>query len=130
MLGFILVTHSGVGQPMIKAVEDILKEKVSIPCVEVDANQDIRLFHDKIRESLETLKDRSGVLILTDLFGATPSNICREFCRPGKIEMVSGCNLPMLLKAATAQFPDNLDEVAQFLKKYGNENIRICQGEP
>lgn len=113
---------------MLRAVEEIIKEKVGIPLVEVDSEHSTAFFHDRIREAILSLGKRSGVLILTDLFGATPSNICREFCRAGQVELLSGCNLPMLLKAATAKLSDDVDEAAQFLKNYGNENMRICPG--
>lgn len=130
MLGFILVTHAGVGKRMIQAVEEILKEPVKIPCVEIDPDRPVAVFHEEIRKALDSLDDKSGVLILTDIFGATPSNLCRQFCQKGRVELLSGCNLPMLVKAATSPFSEGVSEVAKFLKNYGNENIRICSEGP
>jgi Phosphotransferase system, mannose/fructose-specific component IIA len=126
MIGFILVTHAGVGAQMVHAVEEIIKEKIGIPLIEVNSDQPTSIYHEEIRLAIESLGEKSGVLILTDLFGATPSNLCRAFCKPGKIELLSGCNLPMLLKAATSKLSGNVSEAAKFLKDYGNENIRIC----
>jgi len=126
MIGFILVTHTEIGKEIQKAVEEILKEPSNIPYVGYDAGRPLQETQEKIRQVLETMKDKSGVILLTDLFGATPSNLCKGLCVPGKIEMVAGCNLHMILKASTARFDKTLPEVVEFLKTYGSENIRVC----
>jgi mannose PTS system EIIA component len=125
MVGFILITHKGIGSEMLKAAKGIIKEELPIHCVEVDFTHPLPEFHKRIRQAIESNRDKQGVIILTDLHGATPSNLCNEFCEKGKVEMVTGCNLPMILKAATAKFENDISSIAEFLKNYGCENIRI-----
>jgi len=124
MIGFIFVTHTEIANETKRAVEEILKEPCQIVCIGFDASRPCQETKDKIRRALDDMKEKSGVVLLTDLFGATPSNLCKDLCVPGKIEMVAGCNLPMLLKASTANFNKSLSEVVEFLRNYGCENIR------
>jgi len=125
MVGFILITHDKIGKEMLSTVETIVKEKPNILSVEIDREQSFVDSHAKIHEAIKSLKDLNGVIILTDLFGATPSNLCKEYLENGKVEMITGCNLPMLLKAAITEFKEPPSQIAQFLKNYGKDNIRV-----
>ncbi len=124
MLGYVIVTHLGIGREMLKAVEEILKEKVPMAVVEIDSQRPTSESHDRICEAVESFRDKDGVLILTDIFGATPTNLCRDLLSSGKVAAVTGLNLPMVLKAATARFEKSAAEAADFLKNYGRENVR------
>jgi PTS system mannose-specific IIA component len=124
MLGLVIVTHVGIGREMLRAVEEILKEKVSMTVVEVENERPSDQNHDRIAEAVRGFKDREGVLILTDIFGATPTNLCKDLLDSGRIGVVTGVNLPMVLKAATSHFENNAAEAAEFLKHYGSDNIR------
>lgn len=110
---------------MLNTVEQIVKEKVPIRCVEIPENHPYTECQKKIQEALHDFRDHEGIIILTDLFGATPSNLCKEFLEYGKVEMITGCNLPMLIKAATTEFKESPSQIAQFLKDYGKDNIRV-----
>jgi len=109
---------------MLKSVEEILKEKIPMAVVEVDSQRPTSESHDRICDAVRSFSDKDGVLILTDIFGATPTNLCRDLINTGKVAVVTGVNLPMVLKAATARFDKNAAEAADFLKNYGCENIR------
>jgi len=124
MLGYVIVTHVGIGREMLLAVEEILKEKLPMAVVEVDSTRPPSEAHDRLADAVASFKDKDGVLILTDIFGATPTNLCRDLLSRGKVAVVTGINLPMVLKAATARFDKSAPEAAEFLKNYGCDNIR------
>ncbi len=128
-LGIILIMHQGIGREMIRVVEEIIKEKTPIYLIEMDPFRPLQETKGAIQKAMNHFKDKSGIIILTDLFGATPANLCKEFCSTGKVEMVSGCNLPMILKASTAVFQQGVSEVANFLRTYGCDNIRMYPGK-
>ncbi len=125
MVGIIVVTHNAIGRSMVRTVEEILKQNSPLLIVEIDHQAPLLESQKKIRDGLEKFQTEDGIVILTDLFGATPSNLCKEYLINGKVEMVTGVNLPMLLKAATTNFKDSPAQVAQFLKNYGTDNIRV-----
>jgi PTS system mannose-specific IIA component len=110
---------------MLSTVESILKDKPNFRLVEVVPDTASTETHHQIGEAIRGFPHAEGVVLLTDIFGATPSNLCKEFLEFGKVEMVTGCNLPMLIKAATTDFKESLSQTAQFLKEYGKENIRV-----
>ena len=80
----------------------------------------------KIQEELISCDVGDGVLVLTDMFGGTPSNICLSFHDPGRVEIVTGLNLPMLIKLATLDEKMTLKELAVFVKDYGRRNISVA----
>ncbi len=125
MVGFIIVTHNQIGKEMIKTVREIIRENPNFQSVEVGPDVPLPETQTKIRDAIHHFKDRQGVIILTDLYGATPSNLCKEFLQNGKVEMITGCNLPVVLKAAATAFKESPSQVAQFLKNYGRDNIRV-----
>lgn len=129
MIGFILVTHTRIGLEMMAAVEEILKEKPPLLSVGFDPARPLEETKDKIRAAIGELKDADGIILLTDLYGSTPSNLCMGASLKGKMEIVTGCNLPMVLKAATGRFDGNVQETARFLSEYGREKIRIAGSE-
>jgi PTS system mannose-specific IIA component len=125
MIGFVVVTHQPIGRALLSTVEAILKEKPNFRLVEVGIDAPSIEKQRLIGEAIRSFPHAQGVILLTDLFGATPSNLCKEFLEFGKVEMITGCNLPMLIKASTADFKESPSQAAQFLKEYGKENIRV-----
>ena len=125
MIGFVLVTHTDIGKEMLKTVAAIINEPLAIRSISVENDHPTTETQKRINDAIKSFSDKEGVLILVDLFGATPANLCKEFLVNGKVEMITGCNLPILLKAATTKFTQSLSQVAQFLKNYGMENIRV-----
>jgi PTS system mannose-specific IIA component len=125
MIGFVVVTHRSIGNALLGTVETILKERPNFRLVEVESEALSVDTQHKIKEAIQSFPHAQGVILLTDLFGATPSNFCKEFLEFGKVEMITGCNLPMLIKAATMDFKESPSQAAQFLKEYGKDNIRV-----
>lgn len=101
MIGVLLVTHNGLGGSLLDCVMHVTG---SIPphvkSLAVMADDDPHIKEDEGRALVKLLDTGDGVLILTDIYGATPSNIARRLCQPGRVEGVAGVNLPMLLRVA------------------------------
>jgi len=92
----------------------------------VEQTRGVEELKKEISAAIKKLDKGQGVLILTDLFGGTPSNISLSFMKEGKIEVVTGVNLPMLLKVSDVKEGTSLNEFARFIKEYGKNNISLA----
>ena len=100
MTGILLVTHNGLGDSLVDCVRHVLGSvPPNLKALSVLADDDPQRKEDEGRALIAQLDEGNGVLLLTDLFGATPSNIARRLYQPGRVEGVAGVNLPMLLRA-------------------------------
>ena len=114
MVGILLITHDNLGETLLDIANSILGEKTrSIATLSVAQSMEIDLVVEKALITIEQIENGKGVIILTDIIGATPSNIVRRLITPNKIESISGLNLPMLLRAITYQ----KSELSDLLKK-------------
>ena len=101
MIGILLITHNGLGDSLVDCVRHVLGSVPSnLKTLSVLADDDPKSKENEARALIAQLDTGSGVLLLSDLFGATPSNIARRLYQPGQVEGVSGVNLPMLLRAS------------------------------
>lgn len=108
MIGLLLLTHDEIGQAFLAAVTHIFgSTPPALTVLEILPEQGLEESRLRLRQALERLDEGDGVLVLTDLFGATPSNLLSTVLRPGRVEAVSGLNLPMLLRALSRR-PDGL----------------------
>ncbi len=108
MIGLMLLTHDEIGQAFLAAVTHIFgSTPPALTVLEILPDQGLEESRLRLRQALERLDEGDGVLVLTDLFGATPSNLLSTVLRPGRVEAVSGLNLPMLLRALSRR-PDGL----------------------
>jgi PTS system mannose-specific IIA component len=126
MIGILIVTHGMLGYELIKAAELIKGELTDIISISVDATTGVEDLKKEITGAIKKADTGNGVLILTDLFGGTPSNISLSFLKKGKVEVVTGVNLPMLLKISDVRNETKLDSFANFIKDYGKKNIRLA----
>ena len=94
--------------------------------VAVDPNQPVEEMRQAIADGLAAAEKGEGVLVLTDMFGGTPSNISLSFLDEHHVEIVTGINLPMLVKLATLTEDKPLEELATFVKEYGQRNISVA----
>ena len=100
MIGILLITHNGLGNSLVDCVRHVLGSvPPNLKILSVLADDDPQTKEDEARALIAQLDSGGGVLILADLFGATPSNIGRRLCQTGRVEGLSGVNLPMLLRA-------------------------------
>ena len=122
-IGVVVVTHGRIAEELIKATETIVKERLRMAPVSVLQSDDTVRYQKLVGEAIEKVNQGGGVLLLSDMFGGTPSNLCLPFFRKGEIELVTGVNLPMLLKLATLSDQLEISEAVQFIKEYGQRNI-------
>jgi len=126
MIGVVVVSHSNIGCEMVKATWRIIPEATHMRGVAVESNDPPESIRREIAGAIESVNKGYGVLILTDMFGGTPSNICLSFLEPSKIEVVSGFNLPMLIKLAHLEPDADFEETVRFIQHYGQRNIVIA----
>lgn len=125
MVGIVIVTHGNLAEELIKVASFILGEIKAIAGVSIPPHEDMSVAEKRIDEAINKVESGAGVLILTDLFGGTPSNLSLTFLTD-RIEVLSGVNLPMLLSLATARGEKTLDEVAQTAMNAGKKNITLA----
>lgn len=125
MVGVLVITHGDLGQELIKAAELIKGKYDGVLPVSVDSKKGVEDIKKEITSAIKKVDKGEGVLILTDLFGGTPSNIALSFLKEGKVEVVTGVNLPMLLKLDIRK-EKNLTELSYFIKDYGRKNISLA----
>ncbi len=126
MIGVVVVTHYRLGEQLLQALRLIVPEAPPFYAVSVEPDQPVEEMRRRIEEAIKTAEQGEGVLVLTDMFGGTPSNIALSFLSEHRVEVVTGVNLPMLVKLATLSEPSPLDELARFIKNYGQRNISVA----
>lgn len=122
-IGIVIVSHQEIGSQLLKATDSILGDHPGFVAVGIQPNDASDSSGLKIKEAIQEVDQGHGVLILSDLFGASPSNICLPYLKKGKVEMVSGVNLPMLLKLLNFKEAITLEELADFIVDYGQRHI-------
>jgi PTS system mannose-specific IIA component len=101
MIGIVIVTHLKLGEELLAAAELIVGKLKQFQAVSIDPKEDVEEIKEKISAAIRAVDRGKGILILTDMFGGTPSNISLSFLEEWKIEVITGVNLPMLLKLST-----------------------------
>ncbi len=129
MIGVLVVTHCRLGDALIEAVEFIMGEPPeAMAAVSIDLNENADKLRNKLADAIKKLKSDEGTLILTDMFGGTPSNLSYSFLEEGRIEVVSGVNLPILIRAAGARKRQSLTELATNIEAFGKKSISMASG--
>ena len=127
MIGVLIITHGNLGHELIKAAEMIKGDTRGIIPVSLDAKTGVDDIKKEIISAIKKADSGEGVLIMTDLFGGTPSNISLSFLKEEKVEVVTGVNLPMLLKISDIrEEKKKLAEFANLVKVYGRKNIYLA----
>ena len=129
MIGIVIVTHCKLGEALIDAAEFILGDKPDgVISVSIDINENADMLRKKVAEGIRSVNQKDGVLILTDMFGGTPSNLSYSFLEEGHVEVISGVNLPILIKAANTRGKKDLNELASIVEVYGKKSISLASG--
>jgi PTS system mannose-specific IIA component len=127
MIGVLVITHGNLGSELIRAAELIKGSLNSVLHVSVDANKGLEDLRKEITVAIKKVDTGKGVLVLTDLFGGTPSNVSLAFLKEGKVEVVTGANLPMLLKIPDMREKEtDLADFAAQIRDYGKKNIYLA----
>ncbi|MGD9044899.1 MAG: PTS fructose transporter subunit IIA [Desulfobacterales bacterium] len=129
MIGIVIVTHSQLGDALIEAAEFIIGSRPeALVSVSIDLSESAEVLRRKIADGIKEVKSKDGVLILTDMFGGTPSNLSYSFLEEGKIEVISGVNLPILIQAANTRAKLDLPKLAVKLEAFGKKSISLASG--
>lgn len=126
MIGLLVVTHGRLAEELVNAVEKIVGTSDALGAVSIDWDDNVDDARKRIEESIERLDDGDGVLILTAMFGGTPSNISLSLLEPGKVEIVTGVNLPMLIKFTNLREHLELPEVSRRIAEQGRKSIHVA----
>jgi mannose PTS system EIIA component len=126
MIGGLIVTHGRLAIELLNAAEMIVGEIHHITAVSIGWHDDVQTATGMIQKALERVQTSDGALILTDMFGGTPTNIASTFLDHGKIEVVTGVNLPMLIKLAQIGEGENLAAAAKMVREQGQSSIYIA----
>ena len=133
MIGLVLVTHGRLAREFIHALEHVVgkQERLEAVCIGPEDRMEIR--RNDIAEAIARVEAGMGVIVLTDMFGGTPSNLAISLLEEGKVEVVAGLNLPMLVKLARVRKDCNLHKAAAAAqdagRKYINIASQVLQGE-
>jgi PTS system mannose-specific IIA component len=127
MIGALVVTHGHLGHELVTAAEMIVGNISSIQAVSIGWHDDVNDVRKGIEKRIGELESScAGVLILTDMFGGTPSNIAFSFLEPGRIDVVTGVNLPMIIKIVSQKEGDTLDNLARVVREQGRASIAMA----
>ena len=124
MIGILLVTHGKIGESLIDCAAHILDNyPISVESLSINSNNDLHKYSDIIAKKIKNLESGHGVLIMTDIYGATPCNLLSKFIEEDKVEVVTGINLPMLIKAISDR-KDNINTLIHDSIKCAKKNIK------
>ncbi|MDO8836381.1 MAG: PTS fructose transporter subunit IIA [Vicinamibacterales bacterium] len=126
MIGVVVVTHGQLARELLNAAEAIVGDLPQFSAVSIGWHDDVEDAREEIRRAILRVQDGSGVLLLTDMFGGTPSNLGMTFLEPAVVEVVTGVNLPMLIKLPGLQRSDDLTAVARTLRDTGRKAIHVA----
>jgi PTS system mannose-specific IIA component len=126
MIGVVLVTHGRLAQEFIDALEHVVGPQQSIVAVCIGPDDDMEQRRREIVESVAAVDSGKGVVLLTDMFGGTPSNLAISVLDQGRIEVVAGVNLPMLIKLASLRDKESLATVITESQRAGRKYINVA----
>ncbi len=126
MIGTVVVTHDNIAVEMVSTVKRIVPDAKGVVAVAISSDDPVETNRQKIAAAIKEVDTGEGVLLMTDMFGGTPSNICLSFLEDKNIEVISGLNLPMLIKLVSNASGLPFAELAEFIQNYGQKNIVIA----
>ena len=122
-IGGVVVSHGQVANELLAAAEAVVGNLSHITAVSIGWHDDVELAKDEIRRAIKKVSSGSGVLLLTDMFGGTPTNISAMFIKENEVEIVTGVNLPMIIKLASQNKETSLTEMAKEVEEQGKQSI-------
>jgi PTS system mannose-specific IIA component len=126
MPGLLVVTHGKVAEELVKATKTIVGPLDALEAVSIGWDDDVSAARQRIQEAIQRVGRGSGALILTDMFGGTPTNIALSLLEPGKVEVVTGVNLPMLIKFTNLRDEIAFHEIARRIAEQGRRAIHVA----
>ena len=125
MIGGVIVSHGKLAEELLNALTIILGEAPNIESISIGWYDDVEDSKKKINLSLKRVDQKNGVIVFTDMFGGTPSNLSFGFLKDNQVEIITGVNLPMLIKFVSLQRSNDLKDVARKVVEQGKKNIHL-----
>lgn len=122
----VIVTHGNLAGELLAAAEMIIGPVSHISAVSIGWHDDVDVARDEVQRAITRVSKGAGVLLLTDMFGGTPTNIASMFLEEGAVEVITGVNLPMVIKLATDTGEHTLGEVARRICDQGRQGIYLA----
>ncbi|MDE2596265.1 MAG: PTS sugar transporter subunit IIA [Sphingomonadales bacterium] len=126
MIGLILVTHGRLAEEFVHAMQHVVGRQDAIATVCIGPNDDVERRRKEIADAIGEVDSGQGVIILTDLFGGTPSNLAISLMQAGKVEVIAGINLPMLIRLAKARNCMDVKQATVAARDAGRNYITIA----
>jgi PTS system mannose-specific IIA component len=126
MIGLILVTHGGLAEEFVAATEHVVGPQTNMQAISIGPDDDIEQRRRDIVAAVEAVDAGAGVILLTDMFGGTPSNLAISIMNQGKVEIIAGVNLPMLIKLASVRETESLEEAVASAQEAGRKYINVA----
>jgi len=126
MIGIILVTHGRLAEEFVSAMEHVVGAQEAVATICIGPNDDMELQRQNIADAIARVDSGSGAIMLTDLFGGTPSNLAISLLEPGRTEVIAGVNLPMLIRLAGARKNSDLRQASEAAREAGRTYITMA----
>jgi len=126
--GLLVVSHGRLAVELRRALLKIIDAGASVAAVSIGWDDDTEQAKEKIRQGVDSVDGGGGVVILTDMFGGTPANLAMTFCEPDRVEVVTGVNLPMLVKFTNLRSSMTPRQLAEELAECGRQAIQVASG--
>jgi PTS system mannose-specific IIA component len=129
MIGLVIVTHGGLALEFRSALEHVVGPQTQLETVSIGPDDDMSVRRGQILEAVRRTNNGEGVIILTDMFGGTPSNLAISVMDEASVEVIAGINLPILVKLASVRGELNLTEAVANAREAGRKYIKVASQE-
>lgn len=126
LIGAVLITHGDLGRSLLETCRMITGPREMISHVSVDSGDDVEMIKNKIDDAVKEAGGEKGTILMVDMFGGTPSNMSISFLEKDRVEVVTGVNLPMLIKFVNLDQDLDLAEAAALLKEHSRGHIKVA----
>jgi PTS system mannose-specific IIA component len=126
LVGGVIVTHGNLANELLSAAETIVGDIHHIAAVSIGWSDDVDIAREEIGKAIERVRQGAGVIVLTDMFGGTPTNLACTFLDSASLEVVTGVNLPMVIKLADQQNEESLQAIARRVRDQGQKSIYLA----
>lgn len=126
MIGLVLVTHGRLADEFVTAMEHVVGKQERVATVNIGPEDDMEARRNDIAEAIARVDDGRGVILLTDLFGGTPSNLAISLMERGRIEVIAGINLPMLIRLESARKKMKIVDAVAAAREAGRKYISVA----
>ena len=126
MIGMVLVTHGNLATELVKVMEHVVGPQDQLTTITFDPDDDMEKRREDILNSVQFVDKGLGVIILTDMFGGTPSNLAISIMEQAKIDIIAGVNLPMLIKLASVRSTETISDAVAQAREAGQKYIMVA----